>query len=98
MAIKDTLKKFANWFIVFLLGLLGLLFGVERWKRKKTEDKLEKTEDKLETTAIEKKSTETALENTNEVTEKIAEVERREDESKDDSHNNLVDAWNSDRM
>lgn len=98
MAIKDTLKKFANCFIVFLLGLLGLLFGVERWKRKKTEDKLEKTEDKLETTAIEKKSTETALENTNEVTEKIAEVERREDESKDDSHNNLVDAWNSDRM
>lgn len=98
MVIKDTLKRFANWFVVFLLGLLGLLFGVERWRRKRTEDKLEKTEDKLETTVTEKKSTETALENTTAVVESIAEVERREDESKDDSHNDLVDAWNSGRL
>lgn len=81
-----------------LLGLLGLMFGIEKWRRKKTEEKLDRTEEKLETVVVEKDGVEKAIESTGETVAEIAEIERREDESKDDSYNDLVDAWNSDRL
>lgn len=81
-----------------LLGLLGLMFGIEKWRRKKTEEKLDRTEEKLETVVVEKDGVENAIESTGETVAEIAEIERREDESKDDSYNDLVDAWNSDRL
>lgn len=94
----EALKKAANWILMGLLGLLGLMFGIEKWRRKKTEEKLDKTEEKLETVVVEKDGVEKAIESTGETVAEIAEIERREDESKDDSYNDLVDAWNSDRL
>lgn len=94
----EALKKAANWILVGLLGLLGLMFGIEKWRRKKTEEKLDRTEEKLETVVVEKDGVEKAIESTDETVAEIAEIERREDESKDDSYNDLVDAWNSDRL
>lgn len=94
----EALKKTANWILVGLLGLIGLMFGIEKWRRKKTEEKLDRTEEKLETVVVEKDGVEKALESTDETVAEIAEIERREDESKDDSYNDLVDAWNSDRL
>lgn len=94
----EALKKAANWIFMGLLGLLGLMFGIEKWRRKKTEEKLDRTEEKLETVVVEKDGVEKAIESTGETVAEIAEIERREDESKDDSYNDLVDAWNSDRL
>lgn len=94
----EALKKAANWILVGLLGLLGLMFGIEKWRRKKTEEKLDRTEEKLETVVVEKDGIEKAIESTTETVAEIAEIERREDESKDDSYNDLVDAWNSDKL
>lgn len=94
----EALKKAANWILMGLLGLLGLMFGIEKWRRKKTEEKLDRTEEKLETVVVEKDGVENAIESTGETVAEIAEIERREDESKDDSYNDLVDAWNSDRL
>lgn len=94
----EALKKAANWILMGLLGLLGLMFGIEKWRRKKTEEKLDRTEEKLETVVVEKDGVEKAIESTGETVAEIAEIERREDESKDDSYNDLVDAWNSDRL
>lgn len=94
----EALKKTANWILVGLLGLLGLMFGIEKWRRKKTEEKLDRTEEKLETVVVEKDGIEKAIESTAETVAEIAEIERREDESKDDSYNDLIDAWNSDKL
>lgn len=94
----EALKKAANWILVGLLGLLGLMFGIEKWRRKKTEEKLDRTEEKLETVVVEKDGIEKAIESTTETVAEIAEIERREDESKDDSYNDLIDAWNSDKL
>ena len=94
----EDLKKAANWILMGLLGLLGLMFGIEKWRRKKTEEKLDRTEEKLETVVVEKDGVEKAIESTTETVAEIAEIERREDESKDDSYNDLVNAWNSDRL
>ncbi len=97
----DWIKKFGNWLVVAIMGVLGVLLGIERWRRKKTEEKLDETEDALTTEQIENEQMHVANENLSTVAQQIQEVNEVQNEVMKDeevSYNDIIDAWNSDKL
>lgn len=96
----EWIKKFFNWILAGFTVLLGILFGIERFRRKKTEKDLDAAESENATLNIEKKELENAQEVSKTVDEKINDVTKKSDEKREkvnegtETYNSIVDDFN----
>lgn len=100
----EKIKKLANWIFVLVIGFLGLLLGIERWRRKGAERREEEAKAKAEKSETEKKGAVTARNSQKEVSEKLSVKDQRDAERIKEvatgktSYNDLVDDWNNSGM
>lgn len=87
------IKKIFNYVIGGITLIFGFLFGIERFKRKKVENKLEETSERLEKSEMEKNATQEALNVTKNVTDKIQVIDDEKNEKI--PIDNLIDDWNN---
>lgn len=87
------IKKIFNYVIGGITLVFGFLFGIERFKRKKVENKLEETSERLEKSEMEKNATQEALNVTKNVTDKIQVIDDEKNEKI--PIDNLIDNWNN---
>lgn len=87
------IKKIFNYVIGGITLIFGFLFGIERFKRKKVESKLEETSERLKKSEMEKNATQEALNVTKNVTDKIQVIDDEKNEKI--PIDNLIDNWNN---
>lgn len=87
------IKKIFNYVIGGITLIFGFLFGIERFRRKKVESRLEVTSEKLEKSEMEKNVAQGALNVTKNVADKIQVIDDEKNEKI--PIDNLIDNWNN---
>lgn len=99
-SVFEKLKSWLGWLAGAVIGLLVLMLGIERHRRKKAVEEVEEVREEKATVEIEKAAVEHSLESVEAVQEEIVEVDQKIEELKDEKadYNSIVDAWNSGRV